>query len=766
MDKFTAASNAIVQINRAQEHPEFRPEMISAVCSCFDYMRGQDLSKSDRLFLHYLANQAGVPHYYYPMLGIGQEVEENICLQTLCNYVRESTLMVGEKISLHRYQKEILERFVKGRANRFFLSASTSFGKTFLVYEIIRKMCYDNIILIFPTIALMSENMGKINTDPNYRWVKEYYNVHTLSDIEEWGKHNLFIYTPERYLSFLDKNTQIPHIDFVFVDEAYKLDNSFVIDGEEQENERDITYRVALAYLLRNTSVDCLLAAPYVGNLDNLASRPNDSFAIFLQLQSISVLDYNKYEIVGKTTYQAVRRKSIVLDEKYEIVLEETGKQKRFVSLVRQIVEHGENLIAYAYSRASVESYAKLLIDSGSIRDINTKPFADFIRHLEHAFGGKGGEWVVTKALHKGIGIHHGLVPKYIQNEIIRLFNEGVLHTLICTTTITEGVNTTAKNILILSDKKGSKTLKKFDAMNIEGRAGRFLKHYQGRILVLEDKFNKIMEMPDENLHHKYFDVSATKNDIDLLFIEDNQFLNPKDILRKSELDGMLATYPLHDLIRTSFSTIPLPDKIELYQRFVNLPRKERWEIDNFIAHYYSHKSYDANGFDCICSVMRPIVKNQKLQQLIDHKVNDGLSLLSILVSYYLKQGLEGSIKYNAGRHSIDQAVRESSDFVFNTLKYQVVKYLGLFNLIYHVVQMEKSGKAFDDTIGLDYMLLKFEFNASTIQGRIVSDLGAPNRVVEYFDNLEKPNRALRLFNGMDAYEQKVSLSIIEIIKK
>lgn len=765
MDKSEAASNAIVQINRAKEDPAYRPEMIGAVCTFFDYMKDKELSHADRLFLHYIANQVGLPHYYNPMLGIGDEVEEDISILTLGNYLQESRLIVGEKVSLHSYQKEILDKFYPFVSNRYFLSASTSFGKTFLVYEIIRKMRYNTIVLVFPTIALMSENLGKINTEPNYRWVKEYYHVHTLSEISEWGEHNLFIYTPERFLSFMDKNPKRPRLDFVFVDEAYKLDNSFVIDGEEQENERDITYRVALSYLLQDSTIDCLLAAPYVESLSNIKDRPDDSFAIFLQVQGISILDYNKYEIVGKSIVQAVHKKKLALDEGFELNLDVTGKQKRFVSIVGQLVYHRENLIAYAYSRTSAESYAKLLINSDEIRTVDTRPFADFLRHLEHSMGGNGHDWVVTKGLRKGIGIHHGLVPKYIQNEIIRLFNGGYLHTLICTTTITEGVNTTAKNMIILSNMKGSKKLKKFDAMNIEGRAGRFLKHYQGRVIILDDKFNQVMNLPNENLHHKYYDVGANKNDVDLMFVNDDRFMNEHDTARKRVLDEMLEEFHIHDLLKNSFTTMPIPDKIDLYQRFVHLPYKERVIIDNFVSNYYLKRWYSAEGFDRICTLIQPIVRKGKMHELISVKVNDDLSLLSILVSYYLREGLQGSVIYNAKRHPVDQAIRESTQFVFNTLKYEVVKYIGLFNLVYHVVQMEQRGVPYEETIGLDYLLSRFEFNADTTRGRMVSDLGAPQRVVEYFDNvIDNPRKAERINKDMDAYELQLTASISKII--
>ena len=159
MDKTTAASNAIIQINLAKDDPAVRPNMIKAVCTYFDLMKGKTLSEADKLFLHYLANQAGVPHYYYPMLRIGENVTEEICLHTLRNFTRESSLVVGEGITLHLYQKEMLDKFNKGKRNRYFLSAATSFGKTFLVYEILRKMGYINVAFIFPTISLLGENL-------------------------------------------------------------------------------------------------------------------------------------------------------------------------------------------------------------------------------------------------------------------------------------------------------------------------------------------------------------------------------------------------------------------------------------------------------------------------------------------------------------------------------------------------------------------------------------------------------------------------------
>ena len=263
MDKSKAAADAVKLINQAKEDSNLQPLMIKAVCSFFDIMKGKELSQADRLFLHYLANQAGLPQYYYPMLNVGEYVDEEVTLQTFSNYINESSLIVGEGVMLHRYQKELLERFKRGQRNRIFLSASTSFGKTFLIYEIVRKMEYTNVAFIFPTLSLLSENLFKIHLSPEYKWVKDNYVIHTLSDKEEISGRNLFIFTPERFLSFLDKNKEI-QLDFVFVDEIYKLDNGFIIDEVSQENERDVAYRIALHELLKTPHVDSLLTGPYL----------------------------------------------------------------------------------------------------------------------------------------------------------------------------------------------------------------------------------------------------------------------------------------------------------------------------------------------------------------------------------------------------------------------------------------------------------------------------------------------------------------------
>ena len=97
-----------------------------------------------------------------------------------------------------------------------------SVTNTFSAYSLRYSLIYFLAICLF-----------KIYTNPEYAWVKNNYTIHTLSDTEITGDRNILIFTPERYLSFIDKNKGVG-LDFVFVDEVYKLDNGFIIDEVPQ----------------------------------------------------------------------------------------------------------------------------------------------------------------------------------------------------------------------------------------------------------------------------------------------------------------------------------------------------------------------------------------------------------------------------------------------------------------------------------------------------------------------------------------------------
>ncbi|PLX08135.1 MAG: hypothetical protein C0596_07495 [Marinilabiliales bacterium] len=138
--------------------------------------------------------------------------------------------------------------------------------------------------------------------------------------------------------------------------------------------------------------------------------------------------------------------------------------------------------------------------------------------------------------------------------------------------------------------------------------------------------------------------------------------------------------------------------------------------------------------------------------------------MLTNLVHFYLVGGFKSSILYHHRQRgaSIDEAIRKTSEFVYNTLKYQAVKYLCVFNIMYKYFISINSVTKFEDVTGIDRLLLKFEYNALTDEGRIASDYGVPSSIVDYYEN---PEQQLDIKAGFDGYELMTFNKIDKIIR-
>ncbi|PLX08134.1 MAG: hypothetical protein C0596_07490 [Marinilabiliales bacterium] len=616
MDRVKETADLIVELNKFKKGELEDFQFIKNVCGYFDKIKAEQISKNDYRFLKFIASSSGIPHFYYILNQFEQTPDiEEFDLNTFSSLFYESILHTDESSMLHKYKKEIIDTFEVDKRNRLFLSASTSFGKTHLVFDVIKKMKYENIVLIFPTIALLSENLERMISDSEYSYFHENYSVHTLSEVNQLGDKNLFIYTHERFLSFIEKSNLGVQFDFAFVDEVYKIDNDYLIDEELKENERDVAYRLAVHYAL-NDNTDVLLAGPYMDFDTPNSLNYNSSFDNFLAENEISFFDYNNYEIVNKTYLNIKRARVSYPDNQLDIHYSTSGKTQRLIETAEAIINIPQNLIIYCARKngnGGVEYYASSLINSGIMENHDSSEYEDVISHIERNFTK---EWILVKALKQGIGIHHGLVPKYIQKEIISLFNQGALRILISTTTITEGVNTSAKNLVVMHSKKGNKDLKKFDAKNIAGRAGRFGYHYSGRVIDLSGQFIKVINGEAEIIKHKNYDENSPKDEIDLFYSGD-KYLSQNDKQRKNEIEAEQLKRNIPEEILNQYKVISRLDKMRVFDIMSKLTDEELALIKKLIRFINYKMDIDYAGFQIILNVLEPIVKNQKLKFLI-----------------------------------------------------------------------------------------------------------------------------------------------------
>lgn len=141
-------------------------------------------------------------------------------------------------------------------------------------------------------------------------------------------------------------------------------------------------------------------------------------------------------------------------------------------------------------------------------------------------------------ALQFGIGIHHGKIPRAISQYAVKAFNDGRLRFLVCTSTLIEGVNTKAKNVIIYDNKIARDKFDFFTFNNICGRSGRMFQHFIGRVFMFHEPPTEELPLVDFPLFSQPEDVSET-----LLMQMDNEDLSErsKEKIRDLKENGILS---------------------------------------------------------------------------------------------------------------------------------------------------------------------------------------------------------------------------------
>lgn len=333
------------------------------------------------------------------------------------------------------------------------------------------------------------------------------YNVIKSIDREiDCQDRNIFVLTPERAMQLLAQYPNI-EIDFFFYDEMYKIDEDYcndeTDDNDEKKNSytertfldeaRAKTFRICL-YLLSKRVKDYYLAGP---NLKR--EKFGKGMQRYIAENNIQVKEI-EFEPTKRIMVKAYNK---VIDEDYTNLpyIEKPGIVKihskvndRICDVVNYIEQKGYGAtILYCTTPAKANEYATKLAENHQGNVVKNERFSEFIEHLKRNYNidGSINEWSFVNVLEMGFGMHHGKMPKYIQKEILDLFNEGIFNLLFCTSTIVEGVNTNAKNMVVLNHSKGTKELTVFDFKNIIGRAGRYYHNFVGRYFLVDKELEK-----------------------------------------------------------------------------------------------------------------------------------------------------------------------------------------------------------------------------------------------------------------------------------
>lgn len=343
------------------------------------------------------------------------------------------------RATLHREQSLVLGKLLRG--SNLAVSAPTSFGKSFIVDAFIALTRPDTVVIIVPTIALMDETRRRI-----FKKFSREFTIITAPDTD-LGKRNIFIFPQERVFGYLSK---IESIDLLVVDEFYKA-------SKAHDKERSPSLIKAIIKLSKKAKQRYYLAP----NIKKLASNVFTDDMEFLEL-----LDFNT-----------------VFLEKHELYHEIDGNNDlKAEALVKIIKPRNAKSLIYAGTYSDIARVGDIVQEQLEVVDRpHTNHFAKWLRQNYQS------DWGLADLIERGTGVHNGSMHRCLSQIQVRLFeHERGLDNIVSTSSIIEGVNTSAQNVVVWRSKLGQQKLKDFSYKNIIGRGGRMFKHFVGSIYLLD----------------------------------------------------------------------------------------------------------------------------------------------------------------------------------------------------------------------------------------------------------------------------------------
>lgn len=368
------------------------------------------------------------------------------------------------------------------------LMAPTSFGKSLIVDALLASGRYTTTVVVVPTIALIDETRARLSQRFGQRFKLVTHPRQQLAD------RTIIVMTQERVLE-LDQ-TKLPEVDLLVIDEFYKLD-------PEMDPDRAGLLNQAF-HRLRQRARQFYLLGPSVRGLSPRLPSDFTPRVISTDFRTVA-LDVTRVDV---------------------------PPSERTAELTRICGENDGSTLIYCRAPAGTRRVAQLLHETG-LGEVHPElqPAADWLSDNIHP------EWIVPRLLPHGIGIHHAQMPRWLSQFMVRAFNAGHLKYLACTSTLIEGVNTSAKNVVIFENKVGPTDLDLFTFENISGRSGRMWKHFVGRVFHFHPRprgalqtvdipilsqpatapSGMLLELPDEELTPQSRERLASLHEQDLL---------------------------------------------------------------------------------------------------------------------------------------------------------------------------------------------------------------------------------------------------------
>lgn len=628
---------------------------------------------------------------YYPYL---EGYRDNLSLKSTLHFEFFRSENIPE-IVMHQKQAEVYN--LLSNEQSVILSAPTSFGKSLIIEEIVASKKYKNIVIILPTLALIDEVRQKL-----VRYVGTYKLVFTTK--QRFGERNIFILTPEKFIEL----ENLPRVEFFIIDEFYKL--SYNNDDDERVNVLNHVF-----YKLMKQTNNFYLLGP---NIDTIPKNFEEAF----DCKFIS------------TNYSTVATDEVHINR---------IPGSEFQQLKELLESLQEPTLIYCQSPASSEKYAKMLAEIyQKKKQMQTTAHIDAIDWIKKNIHP---DWSLTKTLESKIAFHHGVIPRYLGRYIVNEFNRGNIKYLFCTSTLIEGINTSAKNVVIFENKKGKAKITHFDYKNICGRAGRMRRYFVGKVY----SFHTPPKQSSMHVDFPWFTQDSSTEEV-LIQLD---YSDLKDHARHKIQDYMNQNYLDLDVIKRN-NNLTVSGQIELAK-----------ELTNNLDYYHKHLDWSQFPTSTQLKVCCELIWNYFVG-----KPKDGIlsaKMLHYYVNTYRMSQQPVTASFIKNILSNDKFVKDTDDAVQKALK--VIRKWFEFRFPKLLLGLEQIQKAVflkhNMTYG-DYKMFASSIESGLINPTLsdLEEFGLPfsllRKIEKYLNNIEDQD-----LDGVIGQIKKLDIDKLELDK-
>ncbi|RCX26497.1 DEAD/DEAH box helicase [Thioalbus denitrificans] len=418
------------------------------------------------------------------------------------------------RILLTQFQLDVLNAIKSHRL--IGISAPTSAGKSFAIYlAITSHIAYStaSVIYIVPTLSLVSQVSRDIRAmlkSTGSKVLPVYTTYHPAAE------QSIFVLTQERAMGAIEEDS-LPEKGFLVVDEVQNLERV----AQEDDHRSKVLFDLLKDLKDSGRLEKIVLSGPRLSNIGNVGfeifGEPSDEQES--QISPVVNITYaiehhkdsywlNQYvDTLESPNTLAITNKDVIAGYGQSLY---TDKFLDYLThLLNSLGPSSRNIIFSPTAPQARNTAYSLSEKRPSISsDPRAASLAEYLRRTVHP------SYTLAGAIQKSVGYHTGRVPMHARAAIEEAFKSGVIKDLVCTTTLMQGVNLPATtvivrnpNLFVRKGKMGAARLSPYEFANLRGRAGRLLKDFIGRTVVLDASSFAEEESQEDLFRDEYKDL-------------------------------------------------------------------------------------------------------------------------------------------------------------------------------------------------------------------------------------------------------------------